>query len=149
MRLQRDVEQLINQNPAGLPAAAAAAAIEVRTLAVLAAAALAGAGRSRKPRRSMPRAPPEQVGERYDGYLGVAAPVSAAVRSQVAAINIRRRSLYSSLAARKGASPQDVGVTAGCQLLARLGVGQSYLLADGVWRRRAAGQGSVAPDYCR
>ena len=89
------------------------------------------------------------VGERYDGYVGIAAPVSAAVRSQVAAINIRRRSLYSNLAARKGASPQDVGVTAGCQLLARVGVGQSYLLADGVWRRRAAGPGSVAPDYCR
>jgi hypothetical protein len=89
------------------------------------------------------------VGERYDGYVGIAAPVSAAVRSQVASINIRRRALYSSLAARKGASPQDVGVTAGCQLLARVGVGQSYLLADGVWRRRAAGQGSVAPDYCR
>ena len=89
------------------------------------------------------------VGERYDGYLGIAAPVSAAVRSQVASINIRRRALYSSLAARKGASPQDVGVTAGCQLLARIGVGQSYLLADGVWRRRAPGQGSAAPDYCR
>ena len=89
------------------------------------------------------------VGERYDGYLGIAAPVSAAVRSQVAAINIRRRSLYSNLAARKGASPQDVGLTAGCQLLARVGVGQSYLLADGVWRRRPAGQGSVVPDYCR
>ena len=89
------------------------------------------------------------VGERYDGYVGIAAPVSAAVRSQVAAINIRRRSLYSNLAARKGASPQDVGLTAGCQLLARVGVGQSYLLADGVWRRRPAGQGSVVPDYCR
>ena len=88
------------------------------------------------------------VGERWDGYLGIAAPVSAQVRSQVATINIRRRSLYSSLASRKGASPQDVGVTAGCQLLARVGAGQSYLLADGVWRR-ATGQGSVAPDYCR
>jgi len=50
---------------------------------------------------------------------------------------------------RKGASPQDVGVTAGCQLLARVGVGQSYMLADGVWRRRPAGEGSVVPDYCR
>ena len=55
------------------------------------------------------------VGERYDGYLGIAAPAPAAVRSQVATINIQRRSLYSRLAASKGASPQDVGVTAGCQ----------------------------------
>jgi uncharacterized protein YdbL (DUF1318 family) len=53
------------------------------------------------------------VGERYDGYMGVAAPVSGALRSQVATINIKRRSLYSNLAASKGVSPQDVGVTAG------------------------------------
>jgi hypothetical protein len=89
------------------------------------------------------------VGERYDGYIGVAGAVSAAVRSQVASINIRRRALYSSLASRKGVSPQDVGVTAGCQLLARVGVGDAYMLGDGVWRRRAAGQGAPVPDYCR
>ena len=63
-------------------------------------------------------------------------------------MNIQRRSLYSSLAARKGVSPQDVGITAGCQLLARVAVGQAYMWADGAWRRRAAGQ-SATPDYCR
>jgi uncharacterized protein YdbL (DUF1318 family) len=89
------------------------------------------------------------VGERYDGYVGVAAPVSAAVRSQVASINIKRRSLYSRLAAGKGASPQDVGITAGCQLLSRVSVGEAYMLGDGVWRRRAAGQAAPVPDYCR
>ena len=89
------------------------------------------------------------VGERYDGYLGIAAPSSSALRSQVATINIRRRSLYSSLAARKGVSPQEVGITAGCQLLARVGVGQAYLLAENGWRRRAPGQRPPVPDYCR
>jgi uncharacterized protein YdbL (DUF1318 family) len=89
------------------------------------------------------------VGERYDGYIGIAAPVSAAVRSQVATINIRRRSLYSNLASRRGVSPQDVGVAAGCQLLARVGVGEAYMWADGGWRRRAAGQAAPVPDYCR
>ena len=89
------------------------------------------------------------VGERYDGYLGVSGVVSAPVRSQVARINIQRRSLYSRLAASKGASPQDVGITAGCQLLAGVGVGEAYMLSDGTWRRRAAGQASPAPDYCR
>ena len=88
------------------------------------------------------------VGERYDGYVGVAGAASAALRSQVATINLQRRSLYSRLAANKGASPQDVGVTAGCQLFARVGVGEVYLWADGAWRRRAAGQAPPVPDYC-
>lgn len=88
------------------------------------------------------------IGERYDGYVGVAAPAPAAVRSQVATINIQRRSLYSRLAASKGVSPQDVGITAGCQLLARVGVGEAYLWADGTWRRRSVGRSAV-PDYCR
>jgi uncharacterized protein YdbL (DUF1318 family) len=89
------------------------------------------------------------VGERYDGYLGVVGVASGAVRSQVATINIQRRSLYSNLAARKGVSPQDVGITAGCQLLARVSVGEAYMWADGAWRRRAAGQAAPVPDYCR
>ena len=88
------------------------------------------------------------IGERYDGYIGVAGPASPAVRSQVARINIQRRSLYSRLASSKGVSPQDVGITAGCQILARVGLGEAYMWADGAWRRRAAGQ-SVVPDYCR
>jgi len=89
------------------------------------------------------------AGERYDGYMGVAGPASPALRSAIGAINIQRRSLYSDLAARKGASPQEVGLAAGCQLLARVAVGQAYLLSDGTWRRRRAGEGSVAPAYCR
>ena len=89
------------------------------------------------------------VGERYDGYIGVAGPISGAVRSQIASINIQRRALYSRLAASRGVSPQDVGVTAGCQLLARVAVGEVYMLGDGVWRRRAPGQSAPVPDYCR
>ncbi|HWJ59598.1 MAG TPA: YdbL family protein [Sphingomicrobium sp.] len=88
------------------------------------------------------------VGERYDGYLGIASAGSSALKSQVASINIRRRSLYSRLAAAKGASPQDVALTAGCQLLERVGVGQAYMLQDGQWKRRAAGQAAPVPDYC-
>lgn len=89
-----------------------------------------------------------QVGERFDGYLGVAGSVSGAVRNQVATINIQRRSLYSNLAASRGVSPADVGITAGCQLLARVSVGEVYMLSQGGWRRRAAGQPVSVPDYC-
>lgn len=118
-----------------------------RTL-LLALAALAAPAVAQTPAVDAARAA-GAVGERYDGYVGIAAPVSAAVRSQVATINIKRRSLYSSLAARKRASPQDVGITAGCHLLARVAAGQSYMLSDGAWRRRGAGEGPPAPDYCR
>ena len=89
------------------------------------------------------------IGERFDGYIGLVVTPSPALRSQVAAINIRRRSLYSNLAASKGVSPQEVGITAGCQLLARVQVGQAYMLTDGQWRRRLSGQPPQAPDYCR
>ena len=90
-----------------------------------------------------------QVGERFDGYMGFVVQPSAQLRSQVSAINIRRRALYSNLAASKRVAPHEVGITAGCQLLARVGVGQAYMLADGQWRRRAPGQTVPIPDYCR
>lgn len=89
-----------------------------------------------------------QVGERFDGYIGYASPPGGALRSQVESVNIRRRALYAELAARRGASRADVGVTAGCETLATVAVGQAYMLADNVWRRRGAGQPAPIPDYC-
>ena len=89
------------------------------------------------------------VGERYDGYLGYAVrPSSQLVRSQTEAINIRRRKLYTDLAVSRGVSPLEVGITAGCTLLGRVAVGEAYMLSDGVWRRRAAGQPAPVPSYC-
>ena len=89
-----------------------------------------------------------QVGERYDGYLGLATPSSSAVQRQVSAINIRRRSLYVDLAKRRGVTPQVAGLAIGCELLTRVQVGEVYLLQDGVWRRRQAGQVIAQPSYC-
>ncbi len=89
-----------------------------------------------------------QVGERYDGYIGYATVPSGQLRAQVESVNIRRRSLYTGLAAQRGASRAEVGITAGCELLATVGVGQAYLLGDNVWRRREAGQPLPIPDYC-
>ena len=90
-----------------------------------------------------------QVGERFDGYMGYLGTASAAVRSQVSAINIRRRALYTNLAASRRVAPHEVGIAAGCQLLARVQVGQAYMLADGQWRLRLAGQPAPVPRYCR
>jgi uncharacterized protein YdbL (DUF1318 family) len=90
-----------------------------------------------------------QVGERYDGYLGVASAASAIARREVDTVNIRRRAHYFNLAANKGVRPQDVGITAGCMTLASVEVGEAYLLADNVWRRRAVRQPAPVPSYCR
>ncbi|MFL6728307.1 MAG: DUF1318 domain-containing protein [Sphingomicrobium sp.] len=119
----------------------------MKRLVSLAALMLAASAAAQTPAVDAARAA-GAVGERYDGYVGLASAVTAQVRSQVATINIRRRSLYSNLAASKGVSPQEVGITAGCQLLARVPIGGSFMLADGVWRRRV-GQASPAPSYCR
>jgi uncharacterized protein YdbL (DUF1318 family) len=121
----------------------------MRLLIAFAALALAGAAaQAQTPAVDAARVA-GSVGERYDGYLGFASSASVGVRSQVGAINLKRRALYSRLAGARGASPQDVGVTAGCSLLARVGVGQAYMWADGVWRRRAPGGAAPLPDYCR
>jgi uncharacterized protein YdbL (DUF1318 family) len=88
------------------------------------------------------------VGERFDGYLGLSsANVPADLRRHVGAVNIRRRALYSNLASRKGATPEEVGITAACSLLGRVSAGEYYLLNQGGWRRLAPGQSAV-PDYC-
>ena len=88
-----------------------------------------------------------QIGERYDGYIGYVTAPSPTLRRQVDAVNIRRRSLYSGLAAQKGVSPQEVGITAACSLLRRISAGEYYLSAQGGWQRYVVGQSPV-PAYC-
>jgi uncharacterized protein YdbL (DUF1318 family) len=90
-----------------------------------------------------------QAGERFDGYMGYVGSAPAEVRRQVNAINIHRRSLYIQLGARKNVTAEVVGFATACELFAKLPVGEVYMLNDGVWRRRAAGQSAPVPDYCR
>ncbi len=90
-----------------------------------------------------------QVGERYDGYLGYVTTPSSQLRGQVESVNIRRRALYSDLAAKRGASRVEVGITAGCELLGSVAVGDAYLLGDNIWRRRMPSQAVPIPNYCR
>ncbi|RST31890.1 DUF1318 domain-containing protein [Sphingomonas ginkgonis] len=89
-----------------------------------------------------------QVGERYDGFLGTVQPQGGIVRSATDGVNIRRRTLYARFAAQRGVSPAEVGITAGCTLLARVQVGEAYLLSDNVWRRRQPGESAPVPSYC-
>jgi uncharacterized protein YdbL (DUF1318 family) len=114
--------------------------------AALVAAAVPVAAQSRPEIAAAKRA--GTVGERYDGYLGLASSATEQVRRQVGAVNIKRRSLYTDLAARRGATVQEVGIAAGCQLLAGVNVGESYMLSDGSWHRRPAGAPPPNPDYC-
>ena len=153
MRLQRDVEQLIQQNPQAFPQPSSRGGQPMRRLMPRRVAgvvrwpcrrAAQNAGGRRGAR------PPGRSASAYDGYLGVAAPPSPALRSQVGAINIRRRSLYSNLAASRGVTP------AGSRDHRRLPAarrgsasGEAYLLADGVWRRRAPGSPRPFPITAR
>ena len=90
-----------------------------------------------------------QVGERYDGYMGIASAASPQLTRQVNAINIRRRNLYIQLSQRRNVTPDLVGMATGCQLLSQLGPGEAYMLQDGAWRRHVAGERVPLPDYCR
>jgi hypothetical protein len=90
-----------------------------------------------------------QVGERFDGYLGYSAAAPLAARNQASAVNIRRRALYTQLAARRRVLTQDVAIASGCELLGRVAVGEIYMLQDGIWRRRDPGEAPPRPDYCR
>ena len=40
-------------------------------------------------------------------------------------------------------------MTAACQLLPTVHVGERYQASDKVWRTRSAGQELLVPDYCR
>ena len=90
-----------------------------------------------------------EVGERYDGYMGIAGNVSPEVRRQVSAINIQRRNLYLQLSSRRNVTAELVGRATACQLLSQLAAGEPYMLSDGAWRRRSPGEAIALPDYCR
>ncbi|CAN5314222.1 YdbL family protein [soil metagenome] len=61
------------------------------------------------------------VSEQADGYLGVTGAVSAEVKAEVEAINIKRRAAYTSLAAQRGVTVKDVAAAVGCTTLKKRG----------------------------
>ena len=89
-----------------------------------------------------------QVGEQADGYLGIVGSPSAALRSQVDSVNIKRRAYYTDLAAKRGAKIEEVAATTACELFrTKVGVGQFYRGTDGAWHKREAGAIPL-PSYC-
>jgi uncharacterized protein YdbL (DUF1318 family) len=90
-----------------------------------------------------------QAGEQADGYLGIVGSPSAALRSQVDSVNIKRRAYYTDLAAKRGAKIEEVAATTACELFrTKVGAGQYYRLPDGVWRQREDGTPIPLPSYC-
>lgn len=90
-----------------------------------------------------------QVGEQADGFMGVRGSVSDAIRSEVEAINIKRRAAYTDLAGQRGVTVKDVAAAVGCTTLkTRVGAGQAYQLRDGIWRVREGSTPIPLPDYC-
>lgn len=90
-----------------------------------------------------------QVGERFDGYLGLVGNAPADIRSRMEAVNIQRRAAYTQLAGRRGATIEEVAAATACQLLAgRVLPGQKYILADGVARTRNGNEPVPLPGHC-
>jgi uncharacterized protein YdbL (DUF1318 family) len=90
-----------------------------------------------------------KVGEQADGYLGIVGAADAGLRSQVDAVNIKRRAYYTDLAAKRNAKIEEVAAATACQLFStKVQPGQYYRLPDGVWRQREAGQTISLPSYC-
>ncbi|WP_240499974.1 YdbL family protein [Sphingomonas montana] len=78
------------------------------------------------------------VGEQADGYLGFVTAPSSAVKSAVDAVNIKRRAIYTDIAAKQNATVQEVAAARGCdQLAKRVAPGQKYRTGGG-WQTRGA-----------
>jgi uncharacterized protein YdbL (DUF1318 family) len=79
------------------------------------------------------------VGEQSDGYLGFVKPPSGELKAAVDAINIKRRAIYTEIAAKQNATVQEVAIARGCdQLAKRVGPGEWYNVG-GSWQQRGAG----------
>lgn len=92
-----------------------------------------------------------QVGEQADGFLGFVpgAQISADLRGRVDQINIRRRALYSSRAAERDVTVNEMAAAVACEIFsARIAVGERYRDENGQWRQHTAAQPVAAPSFC-
>jgi uncharacterized protein YdbL (DUF1318 family) len=87
------------------------------------------------------------VGEQSDGYLGFPKPPSGELKAAVDAINIKRRAIYTDIAAKQNATVQEVAIARGCdQLAKRVAPGEWYSVG-GTWQQRGSAP-IVLPGVC-
>jgi uncharacterized protein YdbL (DUF1318 family) len=88
-----------------------------------------------------------QVGEQDDGYLGFVKPVAGSVKAAVESVNIKRRSIYTDIAAKQNATVQEVAAARACkQIELRTGPNEYYRVG-GVWKQRSGGAVAL-PSVC-
>ena len=75
----------------------------------------------------------KQVGEQPDGYLGVVSG-GPAIQALVRDINIKRKAAYTASAQSSGATVEQFAFTSGCNLVARVPVGEMYRTPSGQWK---------------
>lgn len=91
------------------------------------------------------------VGEQADGFLGFSpgASISADLRGRVDQINIRRRAVYTSRAAERGVTVNEMAAAVACEIFAgRIATGEHYRDEAGQWRQRTASQPVDMPSFC-
>lgn len=91
------------------------------------------------------------VGEQADGFLGFSpgASISADLRGRVDQINIRRRAVYTSRAAERGVTVNEMAAAVACEIFAgRIANGEHYRDEAGQWRQRTASQPVDMPSFC-
>lgn len=87
------------------------------------------------------------VGEQADGYLGIRTGGGADLSARVDQINIKRRALYTRLAASRGVTIADVAAATACQTLDSVAPGGWWRDPRGTWVARGAGA-IAKPAYC-
>ena len=111
-----------------------------KSMMMIAAAAVALAGVSgaafaqRDPAYAAARAAKE-VGEQPDGYLGVVSG-GPAIQALVRDINIKRKAAYTQSAQASGSTVEQFAFTTGCNLVARVPVGEMYKTPSGQWKEK-------------
>jgi uncharacterized protein YdbL (DUF1318 family) len=89
-----------------------------------------------------------EVGEQADGYLGLRSG-GGDLKSRVDQINIKRRAIYTDLAAKRGVSVADVGAATACELFgSRVAPGEFYKDESGAWQQRQGSAAVKLPSYC-